>query len=56
MIEIIISGVTGFILGAAFSLAFFLCGMKYATKLIYKIKEDIPLEQIGTPTEQESAE
>ncbi len=40
---------SGFVAGIITALALFKYGMNYATTLIYKIKEDIPLEQIGKP-------
>jgi hypothetical protein len=44
---------TGYMVGIATSLALFRYGMNYATRFIYKIKADVPLEEIGTPLEQE---
>ncbi len=46
----------GFVLGAGLVIAVFRWGASYATKLIYRIKEDIPLEQIGKPIEQEGTD
>ena len=52
MYELILVG-SGFLAGIVIALALFKFGMSYATKFIYQIKEDIPLEQIGKPYESE---
>jgi hypothetical protein len=52
MYELILVG-SGFVVGAITTLAIFRYGISYATRLIYKIKEDVPLEEIGTPMEHE---
>ena len=52
MYELIIF-VAGFIFGLNLALALFRYGISYATKLIYRIKENIPLEEIGKPILQE---
>ena len=43
----------GFIAGGLVVAGVFLWGIKYATGLIYKIKEDIPLEKMGTPIDED---
>lgn len=56
MYEIVIFSIgliSGVVLGAAASLCLFRWGMAYATKFIYRIKEDVPLEEIGKPTLQD---
>ena len=50
MKELILCSI-GFLCGIGTALALFRYGMNYATKFIYRIKEDIPLEEIGTPIE-----
>ena len=52
MYELILVG-SGFIAGAITVLIVFRYGMNFATTFIYRIKEDIPLEEMGKPTEQE---
>ena len=52
MVELTIAS-AGFILGVAVSLILFRYGMNFATKFIYRIKEDIPLQEIGSPTDQD---
>lgn len=52
MQELILAG-SGFMAGVVLSLILFKCGMRYATDLIYKIKEDIPLEKLGKQVEQD---
>jgi len=44
---------TGYIAGIITALALFRYGISFATKLIYKIKADVPMEELGIPTEQE---
>lgn len=55
MYELILAG-SGFIVGAIAVLVVFKYGMKYAVNLVYKIKEDIPLEAIGKPIEQDGTD
>ncbi len=52
MYELIIFGI-GYLLGIVSALLLFRFGMSYATKFIYEIKADVPLEKIGTPMDQE---
>ena len=52
MYELVLVG-SGFILGVCVALGLFRWGTVYATNLIYKIKENIPLEGMGKPTEQD---
>jgi len=52
MQELILAS-SGFMAGVIISLVLFQCGMRYATRFIYQIKEDIPLEKMGNPVEQE---
>ena len=47
---------SGFIAGGLAVSAIFRWGMSYATNLIYKIKEDIPLDNIGRPIEQDGTD
>lgn len=46
--ELIIAGIS-FALGLTTAMVMFRWGASYATDLIYKIKEDIPLEKMGKP-------
>ena len=43
----------GFFLGGITFLLLFGLGVKRTTRFIYRIKEDVPLEEIGKPTEQD---
>ncbi len=52
MYELIIFSV-GLLCGGTISLALFGLGVNRATRFIYRIKEDVPLVEIGTPSEQE---
>jgi hypothetical protein len=52
MYELALFG-SGYLIGVVSSLLLFRYGMKYATTFIYRIKEDVPLEEIGTATTQE---
>ena len=52
MQELIIAGVS-FVLGATSTMIMFRWGAKWAVDLVYKIKEDVPLEQIGRPYESD---
>ena len=53
MTNILIALGVGYALGIGTSMAIFLYGVKFTTKFIYRIKEDVPLEEIGKPTEQD---
>ena len=55
MYELILTG-SGFMAGLVTALVLFRCGMGYATKFIYQIKEDIPLEKMGKQTDQDFSE
>lgn len=52
MYELAIAGIS-FILGLATAMIIFRWGAGWATNLVYKIKEDIPLERMGEPVEQD---
>ncbi len=47
---------SSFILGIVASLMLFKHGIAYATRLIYRIKADVPLEEIGIPMDQDGTE
>jgi len=43
----------GLVVGIVLALSLFKYGMDFATKFIYRIKEDVPVSEIGDPVDQE---
>lgn len=52
MSDLVIAGIS-FTLGLATAMIMFRWGANWAVRLVYKIKEDIPLEGMGEPIEQD---